>query len=222
MLSVSRLLLLLVASYSCCFAQDAAIVSADYYSELLRNDHIRVLRLCMPAGEQDMMHSHPTSLIYYFNDAEVEVASSSGTTKRATLKANSIFFQPPTTHRVRNIGSTEIHAISIELRSPTLAEDNLKLMPHEVEPDSNSLWLDNEEVRVVYTETEPGVSSALHEHMPMVVIAITPANLRIEMEDGRIREILVPQGAAVFSPAVKHRVTNIGESTVRLLHVEIK
>jgi len=219
---VTVITLLLVLVSLPILAQDPTVVSSEYYSVLLENDHLRVIEFKLPVGEEDQWHAHPDSLIFYLTTARVSVSKPEGKIITATLKEHTVFYQPAGEHQVKNIGDVSVHAVSFELKQPVGGLDSVELSPAEVAPDTNSMLLDNDRVRVVYTTTPPGNPPVLHQHIQMAVFAASDAVLRITPEGGEPRELSITKGSVIWSPPVRHTVENIGTEPVVLLHVEIK
>ena len=86
------LLSLLVVLCTPAHAQDPLKTSPQYYKVLLENDQVRVLEYRLKAGEKEPVHSHPAT--------------------------GETIWRDPTTHAVENVGDTEAHAITIDLKTP--------------------------------------------------------------------------------------------------------
>jgi len=203
-------------------AQDPTVVSPEYYSVLLENEYVRVISLEMPPGASDEKHSHPDSLIFYLNDSEVKVHKHDGTSIKAKLKKHTVFYQTAVTHQVTNVGSTPVRAISFELKQPVGGPVEVELAPQVVAPDTNSLLLDNDRVRVVYTINPAGSAGALHEHIQMVAYVVNDSHYRITVAGGEPVERKLPAGSALWIDPVTHALENIGDTDSIVLHVEIK
>ncbi len=93
---------------------DAAQVSPDHYSVLLENDHVRVLEMRVPAGTSDIQHSHPNETVYFLSGGKVRVHLPGGEAPEMDIPDGFVMWHEPWTHRVENIGDTEVHAIVVE------------------------------------------------------------------------------------------------------------
>jgi hypothetical protein len=65
------------------------------------------------------MHSHPRGFVYYLADARFRVSFPDGKTEDSEVKAGEAHWRDPVTHAAENIGTTEAHAIALELKKPT-------------------------------------------------------------------------------------------------------
>ena len=85
--------------------------------------------------------------------------------------------------------------------------------------------LENERVQVIEYALKPGVAMGMHSHpRDRVEITLTGGRVRVTTEDGKIQEAVEKDGDVVFqkgSPA-RHDVVNIGSTTLRAYHVELK
>ena len=84
--------------------------------------------------------------------------------------------------------------------------------------------VDNEQVRVVSVVDQPGRKTAMHEHtMNRVMIYLDAGVQRISYEDGRVSELKVTPGQAIWNPAGgRHTSENVGGKPYRIVEVELK
>jgi quercetin dioxygenase-like cupin family protein len=85
--------------------------------------------------------------------------------------------------------------------------------------------LENEKVRVVEFALEPGAPMGMHDHpRDRVEITVSGGKVRVTTPDGKTQEAEEKEGSVVFSKASKarHDVVNIGGTTLRAYHVELK
>lgn len=85
------------------------------------------------------------------------------------------------------------------------------------------LRFQNGYVRVMETRLEPGEETLLHSHpIEAAVVFLTDAEFRISDDSGSIQEQAVRGGDVAFGDsAIVHRTANIGETTARVVTVEI-
>lgn len=103
------------------------------------------------------------------------------------------------------------------------AQASAELDAVSVSPEKYTVRLENEQVRVVEYEIAPGQVEAWHTHPARVMYVISPGTLRVTAEDGTSRIANPQSGAVTWTEALGvHRGENIGESTVRVLLVEVK
>jgi quercetin dioxygenase-like cupin family protein len=87
------------------------------------------------------------------------------------------------------------------------------------------LLLENEKVRVVEFVLEPGVPMGMHDHpKDRVEITVAGGKVKVTTPDGKTQEVDEKEGAVVFNKAsaAKHDVVNVGKTTLRAYHVELK
>jgi len=93
---------------------DPVEVSPDHYKVLLENDHVRVLEMTLNAGEIDEMHSHPSETVYFLKGGKVKFHLPDRETAEAEPPDRGVIWHEEWTHRVENIGASDIHAIIVE------------------------------------------------------------------------------------------------------------
>ena len=97
-------------------AQDPVKVSPQYYKVLLDNDEMRLLEIRLQPGDKEPMHSHPPGVVYALSDARVKHTSAEGKSEETVLKKGEARWRDATSHTVENTGSTEVHALVVELK----------------------------------------------------------------------------------------------------------
>jgi|SRR3990170_7799741 len=93
---------------------DPVKASPSNYKSLLENEHVRVLQMDLKAGQSDEMHSHPDETVYFVRGSKVKIHLSDGETLEADLPDGHVMWHEEWTHRVENVGSSDILAIIVE------------------------------------------------------------------------------------------------------------
>ena len=102
--------------------------------------------------------------------------------------------------------------------TPAVAQDPCKLRP-----DTCSVKLENERVRVYEWIMKPGDKESMHTHPELVSYALTDGKQRYYGPDGKVlREAEFKAGDTSWSGPQKHMTENIGTTEFRKLIVEFK
>jgi quercetin dioxygenase-like cupin family protein len=80
---------------------------------------------------------------------------------------------------------------------------------------------ENARVRVFKATFKPGDTAKMHHHPFHVVYVLKGGKLKLTSE-GKNQELDLKEGSAVFLEAQNHEATNIGDSVIELLVMEIK
>ena len=99
-------------------AQDPVKQSPQYYKVLLENDQVRVLEYRLKPGEKEPMHTHVGGALYIFGDAKMRTTYPDGRTSESSGGAGEAHWRNPVTHAIENIGTTEAHALAVDLKKP--------------------------------------------------------------------------------------------------------
>src|SRR5215469_282712 len=91
-----------------------------------------------------------------------------------------------------------------------------------VSPETHTVLLDNEHVRVLDVHAKPGQMVGMHSHPASTLYYLTDGNLKITYPDARTEERTVKAGTAVWSNAVTHAVENVGTNDFHEVHIELK
>jgi quercetin dioxygenase-like cupin family protein len=96
-------------------ATDAAKVSPGLYT--VKNDTmgIRVIEVNYKPGESSKPHWHPDAALYVIDEGKGEFTEKDGTKRVVDLKKGMTMITPSDTHSVKNIGTTTMRAILVEV-----------------------------------------------------------------------------------------------------------
>jgi quercetin dioxygenase-like cupin family protein len=95
---------------------DPTVVSPNEYKLLFEDDTVRVVEMTLPAGVSDAEHSHPHEVVYFLKGGEARIHVGDDAVE-AEVPDGHVMAHEPWTHRVENIGTTDIHAIIFERKS---------------------------------------------------------------------------------------------------------
>ncbi len=98
--------------------QDPVKQSPQYYKVLLENDQVRVLEYRLKPGEKEPMHTHTPGVLYIFGDAKMKTTYPDGRTAESSGGAGEAHWRNPVTHAVENVGTTEAHALAVDVKKP--------------------------------------------------------------------------------------------------------
>jgi quercetin dioxygenase-like cupin family protein len=94
--------------------------------------------------------------------------------------------------------------------------------PAVVNPSSIKVMLENDSVRVMLAELPPGFKEKEHSHPAYVMYILSGGNVRMHLSDGTTRDAELKEGMTLFSPSVTHWAENTGNTTLRILLVELR
>lgn len=106
----------------------------------------------------------------------------------------------------------------VMLSAIVYAQDAAKLAP----TVSQKVILDNEKVRVIAVEFEPGATTDWHSHPNHVVYALTDGKMEITVKGKPANVVDLKAGTAMYLPSVTHMAKNIGTATVKMVVTELK
>ena len=112
MMSVAALLFLALPA----LAQDPVKVDPAHHKVEMENEHVRVLRVTVPAGEKTAVHDHPAIVAVFLNDARMRVTPVGGKPDETPRKAGTTNALPAVKHVVENLGTTTAEIIVVELK----------------------------------------------------------------------------------------------------------
>jgi len=87
------------------------------YTARFENAYVRVYEYRIQPGVKDPMHSHPHGLVYVLAGGSLRSTSPAGEVAVHDLKAGDLSWREALSHSLENVGKSELHALSIELKA---------------------------------------------------------------------------------------------------------
>jgi beta-alanine degradation protein BauB len=103
--------------------------------------------------------------------------------------------------------------------STALAQDVLKVAGG---AETHKVLLDNDQVRVLDVQIQPGQKIAMHSHPANVVYYLSDAKFKLTFPDGKTALREIKAGTALWSGPVTHAVENTGTTAYHIVQVEMK
>ena len=94
--------------------------------------------------------------------------------------------------------------------------------PLKVNFDTIALKLENSRVRVLEATLKPGDKEKTHSHPAYIVYVIAGGKFRNHAVDGTVTEAEFKTGDVIYRDPLTHWAENIGDTTIRLVLVELK
>ena len=95
---------------------DPLKVAADTHKLVFENKFVKVIETRVPPGKTEPMHQHGRRVVVYLSDFHTRVTEKGGKSQDNLRKFGLTRWSEPITHKVENIGKTEGHVISVELK----------------------------------------------------------------------------------------------------------
>ena len=99
-------------------AMDATKVAGGLYTKLADTLGIRVLQINYKPGQASAMHSHPDVALYVTDAGKAEFTGKDGKKMVMDMKAGMTNIGGAETHSVKNVGTTTMKAILVEVSRP--------------------------------------------------------------------------------------------------------
>ena len=93
---------------------DPVSASPKEYQLLAQSEAGRMLEMRVAPGTSDQQHSHPSELVYFLSGGKARIHLPNGESMEVEIPDGHVMEHDAWTHRVENIGTTEIHAIIFE------------------------------------------------------------------------------------------------------------
>ncbi len=110
-LAIGLALLPLVA-----LAEDPVKIAPEVYKVAIENADVRALDIHVKPGGKVAMHSHPASVLTAYTACKMRFTHADGKSAEVKFKPGDIVWRDAETHAGENIGTTECHALQVELK----------------------------------------------------------------------------------------------------------
>ncbi len=221
-LIVSALLGLAAATAS---AQDPAKVDPAHCKVVLENQYVRVLRWTESPGDKSPMHSHPALVSIPLTSGKTRFTGPDGKTEEVETEAGQATWSEPSSHSSENLGETPGEVIQIELKAKPPA--SMTALPASldavtVDPKHYTVVFENERVRVLRVQYEPGEESVMHAHPANVAVFLSDGHTTFTLPGGKTSVANMKAGQVQWSGAEQHMPDNTGTTSVSLILVELR
>ena len=79
----------------------------------MENEHVRVLEMTLKAGESDQVHSHQDETVHFVKGGKIKTHLPDGGVMEADIPDGHVMWHEAWTHRVENVGSSDVRAIIV-------------------------------------------------------------------------------------------------------------
>ena len=95
---------------------DPLKVASDSHKLVFENQFVRVLETHVPPGKTEPWHQHGRRVVVYLSDFHTRTTERGHQPQDNLRKFGLVRWSEPMIHQVENIGKTEGHVISVELK----------------------------------------------------------------------------------------------------------
>jgi quercetin dioxygenase-like cupin family protein len=117
----------------------------------------------------------------------------------------------------RALACGAVNALLLWATTPAWSQDAVA-----VDSKHYTVEFENDQVRVLRVIYGPHEKSVMHEHPASVGVYLTDGHIRITLPDGKTGEPHVKAGQAMWHPAGKHLIENLGSTPFELVLTELK
>jgi quercetin dioxygenase-like cupin family protein len=96
--------------------EDLLKLAPDIYSLLMANHRVRVLELRAKAGAKVPMHAHPDVILYFLNDAWIQLTFPDGKTQEIQQKKGHAMWLPAQSYALEVLGTATATFIVVEMK----------------------------------------------------------------------------------------------------------
>ena len=209
-------------------AQDPVKLNPEQYNVIADNDLMRVLRVIRKPGEVAKMHTHPNpAVVIFVKDMNQRITNPGAEPREVHRKAGQISFNKPgNQHEEATIGDAAMESVLVEIKPATVNGVDTPISPEfdiaKASPDTVTVEVDNELVRVLRVKRGPGAKTPMHEHPNYVAVFLTDVHQSITGADGNTRESKRKRGDVAINKPAKHSEVGMSSQPSEVIVVELK
>lgn len=91
-----------------------------------------------------------------------------------------------------------------------------------VDPEHYKVVVDNDKVRVLRINYEPGEESVMHTHPEGVVVFMSDTKGKMKTESGESMDMVMKKGDVIWTEQAKHQPKNAGNDPFEVIQIELK
>jgi len=196
--------------------------ASEHYTLISEKENVRVIDMFLHAGKRDNLHSHNWETVYFISGGQAKLYVGDNAIE-AEIPDGYVMHHEPWTHRVENIGNTDIRAIIVEQTDEVIPVEPYDgyIDPLEASPSHYTLLSEVGNVRVLHMKLGPGERDALHSHYYETVYFLTGGRVNIYVGD-ELMEADIPDGYVLHHEPWTHSVENVGDTTIEAIIFEIQ
>jgi quercetin dioxygenase-like cupin family protein len=201
---------------------DAVKAAPNLYKTLQDTLGIRILEADYKPGDSSAMHSHPDYALYVIAGGKTEFIAKDGNKMVSEMKSADENIRPAEVHSVKNVGKNEVKVLLVEVnRSMGSVSSDVSMDASKVAPNLYKVVKDTMGIRILHATYKPGQSSAMHSHPDLAMYVISGGTTEFTGKDGKKDKRELKTGMSMIVPAGAHSVKNIGNTTTKVLLVEV-
>jgi len=203
-----------------------------HHRQVFQYGPVRILDMQIPPGDLSWFHTHEWPVLYMtLGQAPIRNQNPGGEWTGGTRRTNEApreqpaapratsftgYFERPSTHRIENVGDTLFRAMVVVNETAGNDATSIGEAGFDTEPELTNGWF-----RAYRIALEPGASTAVHEHStPVVLLQATDGT---GMTDGPMKfELNEPGQWAFYDAGAGHAISNLGESPLEVLEIEVR
>jgi mannose-6-phosphate isomerase-like protein (cupin superfamily) len=187
---------------------------------VFQNKYVRVIDAAIVPGDTTLFHTHSVDnvpVVIAGGNLRTEILG--GKITESSVETGSAWFVPATyTHRISNIGKTNLRFIDAEVLSSPPAT------PTATETDKvpgRTLVLENEQVRIYSLKLARGETTGFFTHSrPVLQVEVTGGNISVNQRGSIKKEMVVKPGEFHWSETTETRsITSIGDSPYEAVEI---
>lgn len=202
-------------------APDAITADPAHYKVLLENAAVRVLRISYGPGEKSVMHHHPDGVIVSLGNSSTRFGLPDGTSRDATLVADTAVYAPAETHNPENVGTTRTEVVIVEFKAPAAGTAALPAMR---EGMAMSVLAEGPRATAYRSTADANFeepAGTKHDY-DQVVVALGAAELPLTVDGKLVRSTWARGDVAFVGRGVPHSAKNMTGGPVDFAVVSIK
>jgi quercetin dioxygenase-like cupin family protein len=201
---------------------DAVKAAPNLYKTLQDTLGIRILEADYKPGDSSALHSHPDYALYVIQGGKTEFIGKDGNKMDAEMKSAGENIRAAEVHSVKNTGKTEVKVLLVEVTRPMgTTSFDASMDASKVAGNLYKVTKDTMGIRILHATYKPGQSSAMHSHPDLALYVIAGGKMEFTEKDGKKIKSELKTGMSTVVPADTHSVKNIGNTTAKVLLVEV-
>jgi len=205
--------------------EDIVVAAPDKVEVLLDNQYIKVTKFLLKAGDTLPMHKGGPRTIYSLNDYTLKWKEGTAEEVTKNWQAGDVHWHDAIPHAVENTGTSDAQYLVLTRKVQALPD----VMEYDINEDASKIdsahsmaLYDDENVRVVEVNLDPGVKQPIHHGINRAIYSLTNYTINYQSGEDEPVENTFAAGECHWHGADAHSVENIGETAANYLIFSFK
>jgi hypothetical protein len=205
--------------------EDIVVAAPDKVEVLLDNQYVKVTKFMLKPDDTLPMHKGGPRTIYSLSDYTLKWKEGAEEEVTKNWQAGDVHWHDATPHAAENTGNSDAQYLVLTRKAqalPGVMEYDINEDASKADSAHSKVLYDDENVRVVEVNLEPGAKQFMHHGINRIIYSLTNYTINYQSGENEPVENTFAAGDCHWHGADAHSVENIGDTAANYLIFSFK